>query len=603
MADIIQLLPDNIANQIAAGEVIQRPASVVKELMENSIDADCSEIKLIIKDSGKTLIQVIDDGKGMSVTDARMCFERHATSKIRSSEDLFTIRTKGFRGEALASIAAIAHVELITRNAESDLAIRMLIEGSAFKKQEFVQAPVGTNFSVRNLFFNVPARRKFLKSDPVEIRHIMEEFMRIALAHPDVFFSLNHNGNEVYHLPKGNLRQRIISLFGKNINDKLLPIEEVTDNVRIAGFVTKAEIAKKNSGEQYLFVNQRFIKSNYLSHAVRMAYDQLIQKDQFPTWFLFLEVDPATIDVNVHPTKTEIKFDEERLIYNYTRVAVKHALGKYIMSPTLDFETDANFVQTHSSPPANGSGNEKSSYHQSAHHLEKENLRAWENIYSGKVGSAIGSNDAMTYVSTMQGSLHDEDTAPLASSRSKEPHQIHNIYIVCHVKNGFLLIDQQNAHERILYEGFLKAIAGGPRAVQKELFAETVEFNASTATMINQLLPKINNMGFEIGEFGKNTFVIHGLPAGMEPGTNPSILLEQLVSQYKDNLELQLGIDENLARSLAVSSCIKRGRSMNVEEMKQIIDGLFACETPFHSPSGHKCFIDYQIEELKKKFI
>jgi DNA mismatch repair protein MutL len=599
MADVIQLLPDNIANQIAAGEVIQRPASVVKELLENSIDADSTEIRLIVKDSGKTLIQVIDNGKGMSETDARMCFERHATSKIRVSDDLFAIRTKGFRGEALASIAAIAHVELITRISANEVATKILIDGSVIRKQEYVQASVGTNFSVKNLFFNVPARRKFLKSEPVEMRHIMEEFIRVALAHPDIQFSLNHNGNEVYHLLKGNHKQRIVSLFGKNINEKLLMVDEKTDDVNISGFITKADVAKKNSGEQYLFVNNRFIKSNYLSHAVRLAYDQLIQKDSYPTWFIYLEVDPASIDINVHPTKTEIKFDEERLIYNYIRVAVKHALGKYIMSPSLDFETDTNFVSKHSSGNVvhhhyQAQGDQKSSL------LKKENIKSWENVFKDHKSST---NDEHTFSSSISTQQAGYELSLFNSVGSKDPYQIHNTYIVSPIKSGFLLIDQQYAHERILFEEFLHAITSQPRPVQKELFAETVDFTPASASLIKELLPKINNMGFEIAEFGSNTFIIHGLPVGLEPGTNPKALLEKLLIQYKDNTELQMGIDQNLARSLAVSASVKRGQMLNVMEMKQIIDKLFACDTPFHTPTGHKCFIEFNIEDLKKKFI
>ncbi|MFM2392602.1 MAG: mismatch repair endonuclease MutL [Bacteroidota bacterium] len=602
MADIIQLLPENIANQIAAGEVIQRPASVIKELVENSIDALASEITIIIKDAGKTLIQVIDNGIGMSDLDARMCFERHATSKIKIADDLFNITTKGFRGEALASIAAIAHVELITKKEQNELGTRILIHGSKIEKQEYIQAATGTKFSVKNLFYNIPARRKFLKSDPVELRHLLEEIHRIALAHPDVVFKVFHNNNEVYHLTAGTLKQRIIGIFGKQFNEKLLPISEETDTIKIEGFVLKADAAKKNAGEQYFFVNNRFIKSAYLNHAVKMGFDQLIQQDHFPGYFIYLEVNPATIDINVHPTKTEIKFDEEKLIYNYIRVSVKHALGKYLIAPTLDFDTDTNYFnslqggnKTEDTLPS--SINYKKNLSETEK-LEKENLNSWDEIYKAISPSKDKNEETIESDIKIDGIFQKSNTTMFI----REPYQVHNSYILSHVKNGFMLIDQQYAHERILYEENLRSLQGNNRAVQRELFAQTAEYDGARSAIINSILPKLNALGFEIGEFGKNTFVIHGIPAGMDSGTNSIELLNDIIDNYNENMEFQLGIDLNIARSFAQAAALKRGKQISVEDMRKIIDQLFACESPFTSPSGHKTFIQYTMDEIKKQF-
>lgn len=602
MADIIQLLPENIANQIAAGEVIQRPASVVKELVENSIDARSTEITIIVKDAGKSLIQIIDNGVGMSDLDARMCFERHATSKIKIAEDLFNITTKGFRGEALASIAAIAHVELITKKDSSELGTRIIINGSKIEKQEYVQAAVGTKFSVKNLFYNIPARRKFLKSDPVEFRHLLEEIHRIALAHPDVVFKVFHNNNEIYHLTSGNLKQRIIGIFGKNYNEKLLPVAEETDTIKIEGFVLKADAAKKNAGEQYFFVNNRFIKSAYLNHAVKMGFDQLINQDQFPGYFIYMEVNPSTIDINVHPTKTEIKFDEEKLIYNYIRVSIKHALGKYLIAPTLDFDTDTNYFNS-----VQGGRKEEDVLPSSINYkknvsetekLEKENLNSWEEIY--KSISPVKEKNEETIESEIKVDGIFQKSG--FSMFIREPYQIHNSYILSHVKNGFMLIDQQYAHERILYEENLRSLQGNNRSVQRELFAQPIEYDGARSTLLQSLLPKLNVLGFEIGEFGKNTFVIHGIPAGLESSTNSIELLNDIIDNYNDNMEFQLGIDLNIARSFAQAAALKRGKPVSVEDMRKIIDQLFACESPFTSPGGHKTFIQYTMDDIKKQF-
>jgi DNA mismatch repair protein MutL len=596
MADIIQLLPDNIANQIAAGEVIQRPASVVKELVENAVDAKATEIRIIFKEAGKTLIQIIDNGIGMSPTDARLSFERHATSKIRTSEDLFSIKTKGFRGEALASIAAIAHVEMHTKREEDELGTRILIHGSKIEKQEALAMTTGTNFSVKNLFYNVPARRKFLKSDPVELRHLIEEIHRIALAHPEITFYVHHNGQEVYHLPSGTLKQRIVGIFGKQYNDKLLTIGEESDSLKIDGFVLKADAAKKNAGEQYLFVNNRFIKSHYLNHAVKAAFDQLLQPDYLPGFFIFLSLDPSTIDINVHPTKTEIKFNEDRLIYNFLKVCVKHALGKYLVAPTLDFEVNTNYYN--STPETLKVVSDRARYDSAASKLEKENIQAWSTIFENiQPNERIVAPEQLTLESDATTQFNTNQSYP-----SREPYQLHNSYIISHVKTGYLLIDQQYAHERVLYEEILSSIHSINRPVQRELFAQTIEFDAATAGLLVSLLPKLNGLGFEIGEFGKNTFVIHGLPAGLDSSANSVELLKSVLNTYNENLELQLGIDINVARSYASCACIKRGKTLSVHEMKKLIDELFACQTPFVSPGGHKTFVQYDLEDIKKLF-
>ena len=599
MADIIQLLPDSIANQIAAGEVIQRPASVVKELMENSLDAGADEIKLIIKDSGKTLIQVIDNGKGMTETDARMAFERHATSKIKTAQDLFEIKTMGFRGEALASIAAIAQVDLITRIQQNELGNLISIHGSKVIKQEVCQAAPGTTFTVKNLFFNVPARRKFLKSNPVELKHVMEEFHRIAIAHPQLFFSLHHNGNEVYHLPKGNLRQRIVNIFGKSYNEKIVPVEEDAHQMVVRGYIGKPEASKKTRGEQYIFVNNRYIKSNYLNHAIRSSYQDLITSDHYPFYVVFMEMDPSQIDINVHPTKQEIKFEEERLVYNYLKVSVKHALGQYNVIPAIDFDVDYNMTIRsehggHTIPEPR-----QASFKAAREEFQKDNLRAWHTLYQEIKEE---SQQAVTIESKLsQPEILPEEQSK--ASQSRAPYQIQQSYILSQIKSGFLLIDQQSAHERILYEKYLSSLENNGLPSQKQLFPETIELSAAKCETLKTFLPQMNKLGFEIEEFGSNSYIIHGIPVGLESGENVKILIDKLLGQYENNLELQLGIKENLARSLAISTCMKRGVPMEEDEMSSLIDQLFACGVPYVSPSGKKCFISIDIDEIKKRFI
>ena len=610
MQDVIKLLPDSIANQIAAGEVIQRPASVVKELVENAIDAGSTSIKLIVKDAGKTLIQVIDDGKGMSETDARMSFERHATSKIATANDLFSIKTMGFRGEALASIAAIAHVEMITRQHHSDIGTRILIEGTTVLKQESVQASPGTSIAVKNLFFNVPARRKFLKSDPVEFRHIMDEFHRVALAHPDIFFSLFHNGNEIYHLPVSGLKQRIINILGKNLADKLLQVNEETELVSFSGYAVKSEAAKKTQGDQFIFVNKRFIKSNYLNHAIRSAYEELIQKDQFPGYVLFLDIDPSKIDINVHPTKTEIKFEDERLIYNYLKVTLRHSLGQFNVAGVLDFEHDPNLAQisglTHRMQSAGKDLFSGPTWQQQARTHEKEQIKAWQDMYAD-----LNEKDVRHAPSDMAGVIEHEafrmspeEQAGNVHSGVKPgaPFQLHLNYIVHQVKSGLMLIDQQAAHERILYEHFMDQLESGRHSTQKELFPRVVELDPSKSEVLKSILQEVNALGFEMSEFGHSSFVIHGTPAGLDKNIQIEKLVEEMTDCYSRNIEFQLGIRENLARSMAASASVKKGNTLEKEEMQMITDKLFGCKMPQVSPSGHKCFIIIESTEINKKF-
>ena len=623
MADVIQLLPDSIANQIAAGEVIQRPASVVKELMENSIDAGSTQIKLIVKDAGKTLIQVIDNGCGMSDTDARMSFERHATSKIRAANDLFAIRTMGFRGEAMASIAAVAQVEMKTRKHNEDLGVRLNIEGSEIKSQEPCQCNAGTSISVKNLFFNVPARRNFLKTTTVEMRHIIDEFQRVALANPDIFFSLHHNNTEVFHLPTSNLRQRIVNLFGQNSNKKLVPVAEETDALRLEGFVGKPEFAKKTRGEQFFFVNKRFIKSPYLNHALMGAYEDMLPKDSYPLYVIFVEIDPARIDINVHPTKQEIKFEDERLVYNYLKVSVRHALGQYSITPTLDFEQEQSFSrfqppqtspQSNFSSTSSGGGNlDKNKTYETIPSkgnpspLESSNLKNWKKMYDGleefdtsEVQPTTG--QSITLESKMSNENELDDTHQSFSKETKPLYQIHSTYVVSHIKSGYILLDQQAAHERILFEKYLAALNEKQNFTQKELFPKTINLTPADADLMKNLLPQINMLGFDIQDFGNNAFVIHGIPADLKTGKDEQKIIERLLEQFKSNQELDLNIQENIARSMARSAAIKKGQTLTQEEMRELVDKLFACEMPFTSPTGKKCFVTFELEELAKKF-
>jgi DNA mismatch repair protein MutL len=630
MADVIQLLPEHVANQIAAGEVVQRPASVVKELLENAVDAGATRIQLIVKEAGKSLIQVIDNGCGMSETDARMSFERHATSKIREAKDLFSIRTMGFRGEALASIAAVAQVELRTRRATDELGTRLVLENSTVMIQEACQCEQGTSLAVKNLFFNVPARRSFLKGESVELRHIFDEFQRVALVNPDIAFSLHHNDQEVYRLQPGNMRQRIVKLFGDTINPKLIPAQQDTDVLKISGFVGKPEAAKKTRGEQFFFVNGRFIKSSYLHYAVMGAYEGLLPPDQHPMYFLILDIDPHHVDINVHPTKQEIKFDDEKLVSNLLRVCVRHALGTNNVTPSLDFDQEPAFrptpVATPTLKPAvepakatvGSGGSTRSSPPVDKRHAD--NLRNWQRLYEGldmlERSDVPPANTEATpptvEVSAIEGESVEmavgssvmvlDDAESSFSKIQKEPYQLHQQYIVSQIRSGFILIDQQAASERILYERYLDALAQQPMSTQAVLFPKSMELSASDAALLLPLLPTLNQLGFDIASFGGNAFVIHGVPAELGKGMPEEGLVEQLLHQYKENVPLNLGIHENIARSMARSAAIRRGRTLNIREMQDLIDQLFACEVPYRSPFGRSCFITIELDELQKRF-
>ncbi|MDX2135251.1 MAG: DNA mismatch repair endonuclease MutL [Saprospiraceae bacterium] len=615
MTDVIHLLPDNVANQIAAGEVVQRPSSVVKELLENSVDAGAGELRLIVRDAGKTLIQVIDNGCGMSETDARMCFERHATSKIREAKDLFAIRTMGFRGEALASIAAVAQVELRTRRNVDELGVRVLVEDSVVKAHEPAPAAVGTSIAVKNLFYNVPARRNFLRTDSVEMRHIMDEFQRIALAHPDLFFSLHHNEQEILHLAPGSLRQRIVKIFGDVLNKKLVPVQQNTEILKITGFVGNPDYFRKARGEQLFFVNNRFIKSNYLHHAVVSAYEDLMPDDSYPFYVLFLEVDPARVDINVHPTKQEVKFDDEKLVYNFLKVTVRHALGSHNVTPTLDFDQEPAF-QPRFSPPTGTDTRTVAGERRPgtpSDRLHTSNLREWQRLYEGMSAPNAAPGTAEdrqtpeepmpweTGVVHQQASIMD-DLEPAALPEKKEPYQIHRRYILSQIKSGFLLIDQQSASERILYERYLQALARQPISTQQLLFPKSITLTAADAELMTDLLPELHKLGFDIVPFGGTEFVVHGIPAELGESGQEETLLEQVLAQYRDNLELQLGVQENLARALSRNAAVKRGRGLSAREMEDLIDRLFACSVPYSSPAGKPCIQTFNLEDLQKHF-
>ena len=614
MSDIIQLLPDSVANQIAAGEVVQRPASAVKELIENAIDSGAGKIQLIIKDAGKSLIQVIDDGCGMSVTDARMCFERHATSKIRRAEDLFAIRTMGFRGEAMASIAAIAQVELKTRRHEDELGTCICIEGSEVISQEPVSCSAGTSICVKNLFYNIPARRNFLKGNPVELRHIIDEFQRVAFAHPEIFFTFHHDGNEIFHLPQASLKQRIIHIFGNSYNQKLVPVEEETSIIGLKGYIGKPEFAKKTRGEQFFFVNKRFIKDPYLNHAVLKAYEELLPDDSYALYVLFIEIDPANIDINVHPTKTEIKYQDEKSIYAIIRSAVKRSLGQYNITPTLDFNQETGF---------NGMITEKAhedivppsiSFNPDFNPFQQEKKQERELPFLRNVGGNTRQETSKNWGSLydivktpgteqQQFELEPQEDKAIPKHGEKQLFQVHNRYIISQIKSGFMLIDQQAAHERILYERFLQQLETHQGASQQSLFPQTVSLNAVDFELVKELLPDIQALGFQVREFGKNTFVVEGIPADISSNISEVEMLEHLIEGFKNNFSLlKLDKRDNLARTLARNAAIKTGTSLSQAEMNNLIDQLFACESPNISLQGKPVIITFTLEELIQKF-
>jgi len=616
MADIIQLLPDHVANQIAAGEVVQRPASVVKELLENAIDAGADSIKLIIKDAGKTLVQVIDNGQGMSTTDARLSFERHATSKIRNAEDLFQLNTKGFRGEALASIAAIAHVELKTKQESDDVGTAIVIEGSEVVSQDIVVTPTGTSVSVKNLFFNIPARRNFLKSDTVELRHVIDEFHRVSLAHPNIAFALYNNGSESFNLPHSNYRQRIVNIFGNKTNEKLVPVEEDTEVLTISGFVGKPEFAKKTRGEQYFFVNNRFIKSPYLNHAIASAFEGLLKNGTHVSYFLNLIVDPQTIDINIHPTKTEIKFDDEHTLYAILRSAVKHSLGQFNITPVLDFERDPNLDAPYGYKGGDTSMpkvevdrtfnpfQEENNSRARAVAYKKEPTTDWESLYVG-VESKGNQNkhdfsDLQFETEEHTTSIFDDDNQ---IEQSNTTYQLHNKYIVSTIKSGMLIIDQNRAHQRVLYEDFLKNLTIKEAASQQLLFPLQLHFSSQDIVIVNQLKADLEHTGFVFSNIESETVNIIGVPIGV-PESEVSIILEQLISDVENEVpDSNFSATDLLAKSMAKSLAIKTGQSLKKDEQEHLVNKLFACKEPNVSPTNRATFITMSVDELDKKFI
>lgn len=628
MSSIIQLLPDHVANQIAAGEVVQRPASVVKELLENAVDAKATDIKLIIKDAGKSLVQVIDNGLGMSVTDSRLCFERHATSKIRVAEDLFSLHTKGFRGEALASIAAIAHVEMKTRQEQDELGTHLIIEGSKFVSQDVAVLPKGTSFSVKNLFFNIPARRNFLKSDTVEHRHIVDEFQRVALAHPNIHFTMYHNGSELFNLPASNFRQRIVNIFSGKTNEKLVPVQESTEIVGIQGFVSKPEFAKKNRGEQFFFVNDRFIKSGYLHHAIMAAYEGLLKDGCQPSYFIYLDVPPNTIDINIHPTKTEIKFDDEHALYAILRSSIKHSLGQFNVAPVLDFDRDSNLdtpydyqnkeasmplIQVNANfnpfgdPAPTKSYTSGSSSHSSSHSgggssYRKPEPSNWESLYVGlkqDTETITEIQDIQFESEEVTGSLFDEKEVEEAVYRT---YQIHKKYIVSPIKSGMVIIDQQRAHQRVLYEQFLTNMTVNQASSQQLLFPLNLYFSSSEISLISELEQSLVNTGFVFEEVNEDSVVISGLPVNVTE-SEVSILLEQLLSDLQDGIpESSFSQNDTIAKSMAKSLAVKTGTYLTEKEQENLVNGLFACKEPNVSPFHKPTFITMRVEDLDKKF-
>jgi DNA mismatch repair protein MutL len=606
MADVISLLPDHIANQIAAGEVIQRPASVVKELLENAIDAGSKHVIVRIKNSGKTLIQVEDDGKGMSETDARLSFERHATSKIKSADDLFQIKTKGFRGEALASIAAIAHVNMKTRRSEDSMGTEIQIDGSNVVKHEACSHASGTVFSVKNLFFNVPARRNFLKSDSIEFKHIVDEFIRVALTHPEVELDLYHNENEIYRLAEGNIRQRIVAIFGDIINDRLVPVEEETSIVKLFGFVGKPENAKKKRGEQFFFVNNRFIRSPYLNHAIAKCYEDLIPTKHHPSYFIYMHVDPAQLDVNIHPTKTEVKFEEEKFIYSIIHSTVKNSLGRHNMMPTLDFDSEMSMDTGHFSPDkkvvqpdvkVDSSYNpfvstmptrNENSIGQTQNHREKN--QDWEELFEVARKEKVNSRDTERTIEKFK------------SPEVWSFFQVYNSYIVLNTSSGLWLVDQKIAHESILFEQFYSAMQGEDRNSQQLLFPEEIYLSSREKICLLNEENNLKNLGFTFEEFSAERMVVNGVPEAID-GNSISNLLEDIVRAIDNETgHMPSEIQKNIALSLAVNAAVKRGQKLSAEEQESLFTQLFESKNPGISPKGKPTFIKFDVSHLENFF-
>jgi len=616
MADIIKLLPDHVANQIAAGEVVQRPASVVKELLENAIDAGATTIKLIIKDGGKVLIQVVDDGLGMSATDARLSFERHATSKIQKAEDLFNLNTKGFRGEALASIAAIAHVEMQTKPEKEELGTHLKIEGSKVIFQEASVTPKGTSMAVKNLFFNIPARRNFLKSNQVELRHITDEFHRVALAHPAITFHFYNNGNELFNLPSDNYRKRIVNIFGARTNQKLVPVEEETPIVGIKGFITKPEFAKKSRGEQFFFINNRFIKSPYLHHAIVAAFEGLIKSDSYPGYFLYLEVDPASIDINIHPTKTEVKFDDEHSLYAILRSTVKHSLGQFNVAPALDFEHDPNLqtpyefknksvVQPKVTVDSGFNPFQEAKTRPSpSRSYQKPNTKSWESLYVG-MESKMGANDDSESISfesdIITGSIFEGEKETTEAVTTT--FQIRRKYIVTTIKSGMVVIDQSRAHQRVLYEKFLKNSTVKQAVSQQLLFPLNLSFSKSEINALQEIEDILVSIGFIFEEIKGESITVTGVPL-LVAESEVGMILDQLISDYQQELtEESFSHTDILSKTLAKTLAVKTGETLDNVSQIALVNDLFACKEAMVSPFNKPVYITITENDIDKKFI
>ncbi len=603
MPDIIHLLPDAVANQIAAGEVIQRPASVIKELVENAMDAGSSVVKVIVKDGGKTSIQVIDNGCGMSVTDARMSFERHATSKIRTAGDLFAIRTLGFRGEALASVASIAQVTLVTRKHDQELGTEIVISGSVVEHQQPVACNPGTCFTVKNLFYNVPARRKFLKTNNAELKHIIYEFQRIALANPSVEFVLESNDGEIYNLPATNLKQRIVHMFGKAMNQNLTNIDTDTSIVRISGYIGKPENARRTPGEQFFFINGRFMRHPYFHKAVMSSFEKVLQPDTIPSYFIFLETDPDTIDINIHPTKTEIKFENETAIFHIIMACTREALGRFNLIPSIDFDTEQaiEFPISRKSDPFRSP---EISFNHNYNPFDEEmkydgntrndNLKNWEKLYT---------SDGLTTGESFQGEIPEQQQLSLAHQNQTDSFiQLKGRYILTPVKSGLMVIDQHRAHERILYEKFIRSLAMNFPLAQHTLFPETMELNEADYLMLKEILDDLHTIGFDIRDFGSNSIVIGGYP-GDSRNENPRELIEKFLEIYKSTeSDIKISVREKIACSLASAGAFGYGEVLSPVAMQDLVDNLFACESPGYSPNGKLIISIIGIDELEKRF-
>ncbi len=611
--DIIQLLSDHIANQIAAGEVIQRPASAVKELLENAVDAGATEVQLILKDAGKELIQVVDNGSGMSPTDARMSFERHATSKIRNIDDLFSIRTMGFRGEALASVAAVAQVELKTKKHDTEVGTRIVIEGTEVKLQEACASANGTSIMVKNLFYNVPARRHFLKTNTTEYRHIVDEFTRVALAHPKIAFRLYHNNAEQFHLEAGNLKTRVVGLLGSSYEKNLVPVEEQTDLLNISGFIGKPEAATRTRGMQFFFINNRFIRSPYLHHAVVQAYEGLIEKDSFPFYVLFLEIDPARVDVNVHPTKQEVKFEDDRMMYAYLNAAVKHALAKFNIAPSLDFTLNPEIQQLSSvqlpTTEQQRSHTEKGYLYNTfsgknqAHFLDKnDGLKKWKDLYqiaSTSIAPAGDNEQSETgFTVTRPATLHHESETEISSNRQNNILLVQGAMLVTTVKSGLMLIHIRRAQERIWYERMLEEWNNGSTPSQQLLFPLSYELPPQDAILLAEALPDLARVGFDIAPFGQYTFAVQGVPTGLPAGEEKNVLdevIDQLKHESPDVLNKRA---ETLLINMARRLSRNKHAIQQPEGQQALVDELFACSNPEYTPDGKKVFTLVRKEEL-----